>query len=332
MDLSILLVNWNSAALVEQCLTSLERSGTRCAVEVILADNASRPEEVEALRRVVAAHPYVRCVWNSENHGFGVGNNSALPACRGRYVLFLNTDTIVLESLDALVATADALGPRCGALGGRVLNPDRTLQLTCREPYTVPVLHAGMTLAFAGIKPGFVRRNELAHWDHASAREVGMLSGCYLLVPSRVLAEVGGFDPQIFHFFEDTDLCYRIHAAGYQVVYAPVAAIIHLGGGASRASGLSDWTLATTMASARYFTRKHLGAGRARLLVLSVWLTWLAMWLVLAPTSLLMPIPRVRGNLRRRACLLRKVLVAVPRQRIPVPTRASAVGVVAPAR
>lgn len=319
MDLSIVLVNWNSSALVEQCLNSLEQSGTHCAYEVIVSDNASRPEETALLRAIVASRPYVRCLFSQENGGFGAGNNRALPLCRGRYVLFLNTDTLVLEPLDALVAAADALGPRCGALGGRVLNADRSIQLTCRARYTVPVMVYDLTLAFTGWRPWFVRRQQLARWDHASARDVAMLSGCYLLVPRGVLDAVGGFDERIFLFYEDTELCWRIAHAGYTVRYVPVSTIIHLEGGAMRAGGLNPQTLLRSAQGARYFTRKALGRGRARLLVMGVWLLWLAMWLVIAPLSLLMPIPRLRTTLGRRARLLRQVLAAVPRQRVPAP-------------
>ena len=214
MDLSIVLVNWNGKVLLEQCLRSLEASETRCSYEIIISDNASTDGSREWLRHLEQVNPRVRCVLNADNLGFGVGNNRALPFCQGRYVLFLNTDTIVLEPLDALVAEADRLGPRCGALGGRVLNQDGSLQLSCRDPYTLPILIAGLTLAYAGFRPRFLRRQQLTDWDHASAREVATLSGCYLLISLTVLRQVGGFDPDIFLYFEDTDLCYRIRQAG----------------------------------------------------------------------------------------------------------------------
>jgi GT2 family glycosyltransferase len=256
------------------------------------------------LRALAATYPQVRLIFNAENRGFGAGNNSALPACTGRHVLFLNTDTLVREPLDALVAAADALGERCGAIGGRVLNADGTLQLTCRDPYTVPVMVSGLTLAFAGIRTPGVRRQELAAWDHATPRDVAMLSACYLLVPRAVLERVGGFDERLFHFFEETDLCYRIRAAGYVVRYVPVSTIVHLDGGSTRASGLSPRTLRFAYTGARYFTRKHLGPWRARLLAIWVKGAWLGMLTALAPVALLMPLRAPRAKLRHRAGLL----------------------------
>ncbi len=304
MDLSIVLVNWNSAALTEQCVATIDASGTSCSYEVVVVDNASTDDSLERLRGLAATHPRVRLVTNAENRGFGAGNNSALPVCSGRYVLFLNTDTLVREPLDALVAAADALGERCGALGGRVLNRDDTLQLSCRAPYTVPVMVAGLTLAFLGIRSRRVRRQEYASWDHASPRDVAMLSGCYLLVPRRVLDAVGGFDERLFLFYEDSDLCYRIRAAGYIVRYVPVSPIIHLEGGSSRPGGLTPRTFTSSFVSARYFARKHLGAWRARTLTVSVKLCWLAMLLVCAPFSVRIWPRGVRTKMRHRRVLL----------------------------
>ncbi|HLY32543.1 MAG TPA: glycosyltransferase family 2 protein [Ktedonobacterales bacterium] len=319
MDLSIVIVNWNSRELLEQCLRSLAATGTRCSYEVIVSDNGSTDGSREWLARVAQANPQVQCVFNDDNPGFGVGNNRALPFCRGRYVLFLNADTILTESLDDLIAAADAIGPACGAVGGRVLNADKTIQLSCRERFTLPVLIASYTLAFAGLHPGVIRRQQLADWDHASLRDVGTLSGCYLLVPAHVLREVGGFDPQIFLYFEDTDLCYRIRRAGYRITYAPVSAIIHLEGGASRDEGVTLRGLSSSVQSARYFTRAYLGAGQERILTLTVGLAWTLMWLLFAPMGLLWPQAGPRAKARQRAKLLWGALGTMARTPLPPP-------------
>lgn len=316
VDLSIVLVNWNSGALIADCLRSLAASGTRINYEIIISDNASTDGSPARLVQLAQADRRVRCVFGATNAGFGVGNNRALSLCRGRHVLFLNADTLVLEPLDALVAAADQLGEQCGALGGRVLNADRTLQLTCRLDYTVATLIAGFTDVYLGRRPAALRAQELEDWDHAAPRDVAMLSGCYLLVPRRVLERVGGFDPQIFLFFEDTDLCYRIRAAGGRVRYVPVATIVHLEGGASRQSGLSARVLGASFASACYFARKHLGPGAEQAVLRSVRRRWRLMRLALAPAAAVMPLPGPRASLQRRARLLRDVLREIPQRRI----------------
>lgn len=317
MDLSIVLVNYNAGALTEQCIRTIEQSGTTCSYEIILCDNASTDGSRDKMRRLEQASPRIRGVYNSENRGFGVANNSAIPYCRGRYILFLNTDTLVLESLDPLVAVADRLGARCGALGGRVLNADKTIQYTSRLPYTLPVLISSLTLTYAGIRPWFVKKQEMRDWDHATERDVAMVSACYMLAPRAVLDHVGVFDPNIFLYFEETDLCYRIKDAGYLVRYAPVSTIIHLGGGSSRSGGLSERVLGQATWSARYFARNHLSHAQARLLALAVWLCWAPMLVVFALLGLVTPQRRRRTAFRHRARLLRHVLAAMPRQRFP---------------
>lgn len=317
LDLSIVLVNTNGMALTEQCIQTIERSGTRCSYEIIVSDNVSTDGSREWLYQVERINPRIRCVYNTENRGFGVANNSAVPYCRGRHILFLNNDTLVLEPLDDLVAAADRLGPRCGALGGRVLNADKTIQYTCRLPYTLPVLISSLTLAFADIRPGWVRKQELRDWDYASERDVAMVSGCYILVPRNVLDHVGVFDPNIFLFFEETDLCYRIRDAGYLVRYVPVSTIIHLGGGSTRRGGLSERWLNQATWSTRYFARNHMGRTRARLLAISIWLCWLPMWAVFAVLGMVIAKPAPRAAFRHRARLLRHMLATMPHHRFP---------------
>lgn len=308
VDISIVLLNWNGAPLVEQCLDSIMRSGTRCSYEIVIADNASTDGSQELLRSLENAIPLVRCVYNRENRGFGAGNNQALPYCTGRYILFLNTDTQVLEPLDGLVAAADMLGPRCGAIGGRVLNLDHTIQYSCRDEYTLPVLLASYILAYLGLTSRSECRQQLRDWDHSAPRDVATLSGCQLLIPSHVLAQVGGFDPHIFLYFEDTDLCYRIRRAGYVVRYVPTSTIIHFEGGSSRQKGLTPRSLGASINSARYFSHRYLGVWQAATLTVAVLCAYFAMMCALALVGLLAPKKHLREKSQQRARLLWQVM------------------------
>ena len=308
VDVSIVLLNWNNAPLVADCIRAIERSGTRRSYELIVADNNSTDGSQQALAALEATHAGVRCIYNTENRGFGVGNNQAIPYCTGRYVLFLNTDTELLEPLDDLIAAADALGDRCGAIGGKVLNRDLTLQFSCRDRYTLRVLFASHTLAFLGIQARSVRRQQLRDWDHRTPRDVASLSACYLLIPRQVLAHVGVFDPRIFLYFEDTDLCYRIHKGGYIVRYVPVSSIIHFEGGSSRQHQLSPRGLGASVNSARYFARRYLGLVQAAILTLAILLTYTGMMIALTPVALFAPKASVRRKAQARVVLLWDVL------------------------
>lgn len=308
VDVSIVLLNWNNAPLVADCIRAIERSATRRSYEIIVADNNSTDGSQQALATLEATHSGVRCIYNAENRGFGAGNNQAIPYCTGRYVLFLNTDTEVLEPLDDLIDAADALGERCGAVGGKVLNRDLTLQYSCRDRYTLRVLFASHTLAFLGIQARSVRRQQLRDWDHRTPRDVANLSACYLLIPRQVLAHVGGFDPHIFLYFEDTDLCYRIRKAGYVVRYVPVSSIIHFEGGSSRQNNLTPRGLGASVNSARYFAQRYLGLVQAAILTLAILLTYTGMMIALIPVALFVPKANIRRKAQARVVLLWDVL------------------------
>jgi hypothetical protein len=183
---------------------------------------------------VAAEFPQVHLHVNPTNLGFGAGNNRAIQAATGRYVLFLNSDTRVTEgALDALVDFADAT-PDLGALGPKLLNADGSLQYSCRR---YPNLGTGF---FRNTPLGrLFRRNRFAtdylmsDWDHATPRDVDWLSGAALMVPRDVLERTGGFDEGFYFYCEDVDLCKRIHDLGLRVVYYPDAVIYHIIGRSS---------------------------------------------------------------------------------------------------
>jgi GT2 family glycosyltransferase len=303
MDLSIVLVNWNGLALLQECIRTIDASGTRCAYEIIVSDNGSTDGSRAWLEELQRRDQRVRCLFSEDNPGFGVGNNRALPLCQGRYVLFLNTDTLVQEPFDALVEVANGVGARCGVVGGRVLNADRTIQRSCRLAYTLPVVISSFTLGLMGMRPWWVRRQEMDEWDHASARDVAMVTGCYMLVPRHVLDEVGAFDPKLFLYYEETDLCYRIRRAGYVIRYTPVSTIVHLGGASTRSDSgtVNEVAIQHQLASARYFVRRYMGRLHAAILVWTVHLSWRALWCgsALLGATILRPGPR--DAMRRRA-------------------------------
>ena len=231
MDLSLIILNWNTRDDLRLCLQSITSQAHRHTLQVIVADNASG----DGSREMVAAEfPQVHLHVNPTNLGFGAGNNRAIQAATGRYVLFLNSDTRVTEgALDALVDFADAT-PDLGALGPKLLNADGSLQYSCRR---YPNLGTGF---FRNTPLGrLFRRNRFAtdylmsDWDHATPRDVDWLSGAALMVPRDVLERTGGFDEGFYFYCEDVDLCKRIHDLGLRVVYYPDAVIYHIIGRSS---------------------------------------------------------------------------------------------------
>jgi hypothetical protein len=211
VDLSVVILNWNTRKLLEACLRSLLHSQPGLALEVLVVDNASEDDSREMVRRLF---PEVRLLCNPVNIGFGAGNNSALPQTAGRYVLFLNSDTVVTEgALVKMVCYADA-HPDIGILGPKLLNPDGSLQYSCRS---YPNLGTGFfrntPLGRLMPKNKFTSDYLLQDWDHATPRDVDWVSGAALMIRRTLLEQIGGFDEEFFMYCEDVDLCWRANHA-----------------------------------------------------------------------------------------------------------------------
>ena len=260
IDLSIIVVNWNTCTLLAQCLQSLEDTIRDAHFEVWVVDNGSSDESVAMIRR---QFPKTHLITNSENVGFVRANNQALAHCQGRYVLLLNSDTKVLPgSLDEAVRFMDA-HPQAGLAGVRLLNPDETFQAS----YTpFPTLWGEfLILSRLGrllIRPTFPSYGP--HVEEGAQRIEGYVEGAYLLARREAMQQVGGMDERIYMYAEDTDWCYRFYQAGWEVWYLPQAPIIHYGGQSTKKRvGRME---AELYRSRVYFFRKHYGAFPAFLL------------------------------------------------------------------
>jgi len=207
LDLSVVILNWNTRDLLRQCLTSILCSKSEIQVQVIVVDNASEDDSREMVRELF---PQVTLIANPANIGFGAGNNQALPDATGRYVLFLNSDTVVTDgSLDLLVGYADS-NPDIGIVGPKLLNDDGSLQYSCRS---YPNLGTGFfrntPLGRLFPRNHFTNDYLLTDYDHATPRDVDWVSGAALMMRRSLIDKIGAFDTEYFMFCEDVDLCWR---------------------------------------------------------------------------------------------------------------------------
>lgn len=267
-DVSVVVVNYNTAHLLHEMWAALERARDGLNLQAIAIDNASRDDSVALLRR---DFPQVQLIVNPSNVGFGRANNQALPFVTGRYVLLLNTDAFVAP--DTLVKTVAYMDGHadCGILGVRLVSRDGTLQPSCRffpTPWNVFLLRTGLKRLF----PGQRMVDDMA-WDHASTRECDWVPGCYYLVRRELIAQVGLFDPRFFLYFEEVDHCRVAKQAGWKVVYFAHTRVVHLGGESAKSEG--DLTASGKQISALqvesellYF-RKHFGLAGALVSALS---------------------------------------------------------------
>jgi GT2 family glycosyltransferase len=225
MDISVVIVGWNAKNYLELCLESLESAPPGRSMEVIVVDNASSDGSAEMIE---ARFPTVQVIKSPENLGFAKGNNVAIRVCRGRYVALVNPDVIVFPGcLDALADYLDA-NPRVGNVGPRVLNPDMTLQSTCRK---FPTLWNNVCSA-TGLATTFKQSKILAgehmlYFRHDRVLAVDVLVGCFSMIRREAFDEVGLLDEDLFMYGDDVDWCRRCWNAGWQVVFFPGAEAIH---------------------------------------------------------------------------------------------------------
>lgn len=265
MDLSVIILNWNTRALLQDCLASLVRQPGDIEFEIIVADNASEDGSREM---VMSQFERVKLVVNSSNIGFGAGNNAALPAASGRYILFLNSDTVVVDgALTRLVQYADA-APDIGVLGPKLLNRDGSLQYSCRR---YPNLGAGFfrSTPLGRLFPNnrFTSDYLMQHWDHSTPRDVDWVSGAALMIRRTLVDQIGAFDESYYMYCEDVDLCWRANHAPlpddperrWRVVYLPDAVIYHFIG---KSSDQAPTRMTYEFHRSQYlFYKKHYAAG-----------------------------------------------------------------------
>ena len=278
MDLSIVIVNWNTRDLLASCLQAILNNNHisidnyqsdrmeigALIVEVIVVDNNS----TDGSSQMVSQNfPWVQLVENSKNIGFASANNQAIQQCSGRYVLLLNPDTEMRSDLlQTLVQFMDTHSD-VGAVGPRTLNPDGSLQTSC---YPAPTLSRELwrLLHLDAIFPyGSYRMTD---WNLSQPRVVGGLQGSCLLLRRAALDQVGLLDERYFIYSEEVDLCYRLQQAGWQLYWVPQAQIVHYGGQSTQQAA-EKMFLQLYRGKLIYF-RKHYGwlAGQIYKLILLI--------------------------------------------------------------
>ncbi len=258
IDLSIVIVNWNTRGLLAECLESIEQTVTGMRFEVLVVDNGSTDGSAEMVRQ---AFPHVRLIVNRENAGFVRANNQAIPLCQGRYLLLLNSDARLLPGAVTETLRCMAEQPRAGVVGLRLLNGDGSFQAS----YTpFPTLWREF-LILSGLGRLLVRRSFPSYGPRIEqgAQPVdGYVEGAYLLLRREAVEQVGALDEHIVMYAEEVDWCYRFRQAGWEVWYLPQATVVHHGGQSSkrRRSRME----AELYRSRVYFFHKHYGRAAAR--------------------------------------------------------------------
>jgi GT2 family glycosyltransferase len=263
---SIIIVNYNSVDYLRMCLDSIYASTNKASYEIIVIDNASRDNTFNLLS---PRYPEVSFIKNEKNSGFAHANNQGIFLARGKYLLLLNPDTLVIDdAIDVMVNFLES-NPNAGACGCKVLNEDGSLQPSVfgfptllkelghlfrvdRVRWLTAMLRSSKLLS----KISRTNFGDIRSID--AAVKVDYLLGACLMLRASLIARLGPLDDKIFMYIEDTEICYRISTNGHGVFYVPYGEIIHFGG---KSAATDDQRMLLEYTRSRlYFYRKYYGS------------------------------------------------------------------------
>src|SRR5262245_9655268 len=286
LDLSIIIVSWNTRDLLAKCLQAVQSTVKKIAYEIIVVDNNSDDGSQDMVR---TQFPAVKLIDNADNRGFAKANNQGIQISDARYILLLNSDAFVRENtIDRIVAFMDE-HPEAGMAGCKLLYEDGRLQPSCA---TFPTLATEFYIA-AGLDKLFPKsqifgKYLMTDWDYGDTREVDVIMGAFMLARKTAIDQVGLMDEAFFMYSEEVDWCYRFKAAGWKIYFTPEVECIHIWGGSSRAVKVE--TLIRLYRARVQFFRKHYG-----------WLTAFLYKIILTFNSLVRIIPGALYYLRSDA-------------------------------
>jgi len=250
LDLSIVIVSYNTKKITQDCLESINRSltGTKIKYEIVMIDNDSHDGSQELLEKL-ANDPKNNLVYKQtrDNLGFGRGNNLGVKIAKGKYILLLNSDTIILNrSIEKLYNFYVENEKQVRFLGAKLLNYDLSPQSSAGRFFTLPVIFA--TLLLKGDYWGLTRSSP------SKFCQVDWVSGACIMTTKKLYQRLGGFDKNIFMYMEEVDLLYRAKKLNLNTFFYPKSQIIHLG---SASSNGKTFPILQVYRGFLFFYKKH---------------------------------------------------------------------------
>lgn len=255
IDVSIIIVNYNTRALLKESLESIRPLNLRH--ETIVVDNASTDDSAEM---VAQEFPEVLLIKNATNERFAKPNNDAMKLANGRYIFLLNSDaSLKSNALERLAGYLDRQ-PEVGMCGPQLLYPDGTIQPSCRGFVSLWTHFCDMT-ALDRLFPNsrLFASSELTFFDHKSEREVDHLMAAAIMVRAEVIKSVGMFDERLSIYYNDLDWSRRIKDAGWKIVFYPGAQVVHHLGWTARPLIRNKEIFREQYGNILYYYKKHFG-------------------------------------------------------------------------
>ena len=258
--LSVIIVNYNVAFFLEQCLQSVRFASERFPVEVIVVDNNSRDNSVSLVEE---RFPEVKLIANKDNRGFSKANNQGIEESSGEYVLLLNPDTVIEQDTFSKVIEFMDKHPDAGGLGVKMIDGKGNFLPESKRGLPTPWVAFFKVFGFSALFPKskLFGRYHLGFLDRDEVNEVDVLSGAFMLLRKETLDKTGLLDETFFMYGEDIDLSYRVQLAGYKNYYFPETSIIHYKGESTKKSSINY--VFVFYRAMIIFAKKHFSGGNA---------------------------------------------------------------------
>ncbi|AKF11034.1 glycosyltransferase family 2 protein [Sandaracinus amylolyticus] len=260
VDLSIVIVSWNTCDMTAACLRALRADRSSLRRQIIVVDNASEDGTAD---RVAREHPEVELVRNRRNLLYAYANNQGAARARGRYIALLNSDALVRPgALDRLVRFLEA-NLAYAAASPKLVGSRGEVRRTCARFPTLASALAHST-ALGRVPPGrwIVARSRMEDFDHEQSRDVDQPPTSCFVVRRRDWEEIGGFDARMSLYFNDVDLCFRLWQSGRRIRYVADAEVVHEEGGSTRRARRRERNIVWNRDREAYYEKRYGALGR----------------------------------------------------------------------
>jgi hypothetical protein len=264
IDVSVVIVSFNTQKLTVDAVNSVIEKTKGVSLEIIVVDNNSQDGSVNVLTKLAGSNKNITLILNSENIGFGEGNNQGIKKAKGKYILLLNSDTLVTDNvIGEMVGWMDR-NLKVGIASCSLKNKDGSIQATGGYFPTLPKVFVWMTflddlpgissvlkpfhpmhnLSPFGANTGFYEKDHPMDW----------VTGAFFLIRGETVRNVGYFDKDYFMYMEEVDYCFRAKKLGWGIEYLPKWSVIHFGG----ASSVKEFSLMSEVSGLKIFYKKHM--------------------------------------------------------------------------
>ena len=252
VEISIIIVTYNNENTIQECINSILDKDFK-DIEIIIVDNSENNKTINSIKSIKSDKIFI--IKSEENLGFAKGCNLGAKNAKGKYLLFLNPDTIFINNVCVLLKNFLDKNNKCAIVGPQIINPfNKDIEKTCRNlpNFLTLILQSFGLDRFSGY---YI----LNHFSHNETKQVEQVIGACLFINRKIFNELNGFDERFFIYFEEVDLCKRALESGYKIYFYPQAKILHLSGSSCENINVIKKMIIQFRKSRKIYFEKHFG-------------------------------------------------------------------------